>query len=466
MRMERVALAAFTVSLIVTTASPTPVFAAGGDELWVQRYDGPAHNWDAFTQLAISPDGTRVFVTGQSYSNETSYDIETIAYDSGSGAELWESRFAEAGHGRAEDSTGIAVSPDGRRLFVTGFSYWPGTTDDLVTVAYDAATGALMWTRVVGDLQNAYSGRAVSISPDGGTVFVTGTAVLPDDNVNVLTMAFDAEDGATRWIRSFDRPDHDSDIATAMAISPDGSRLFVVGQSGTINVDVDWLVLSYDASNGGLGWHRMIDGPGHAVDIPFSVAVSPQGNQVFVAGLVGVQDGQVGATVALDAESGSTRWMRLLTGLTIGFGSANSVVTNPDGSQVFVTADLPGVDLHDTMVTAAYDTSTGHQVWKEPYVGPFGDGAFGADLVVSPDGLKLYVSGTEYGPYDDDYATVAYVAGSGRRLWSARYDGPTHSLDEASSVAVSPDGSRVFVTGNSVGSVWPDYDFATVAYEA
>jgi DNA-binding beta-propeller fold protein YncE len=407
-----------------------------------------------------------VFITGQSYSNDTSFDIETIAYDAASGTELWEARFAQAGHIRAEDPTGIAVSPDGRRLYVTGFSYWTGMTDNLVTVAYDTATGALVWTRAIGDPQDAYSGRAISIGPDGGTVFVTGTAILPDDNVNVLTMAFDADDGATRWIRSFDRPDHVSDIATGVDMSPDGSRLFVVGWSGTINVDVDWLVLSYDASKGSLRWHRMIDGPDHGVDIPSSVTVSPQGDRVYTTGMLGVQDGHVGATVALDASSGSTHWMRLLTGLPNGFGSANSVVTNPDGSLVFVTAYLLGKDMHETMVTAAYDTSSGIQVWKRPYVGPFGDGAFGADLAVSPDGLKLFVTGTEYGPDSDDYATVAYVAGTGRRLWSASFDGPTHSLDEASSVAVSPDGTRVFVTGNSVGTEWPDYDFATVAYEA
>src|SRR5204863_7299072 len=137
-------------------------------------------------------------------------------------------------------------------------------------------------------------------------------------------------------------------------------------QSGAINVDVYWLILSYDASSGALRWHRMVDGPGHAVDIALSVAVSPQGDQVFAAGLVGVFDGQVGATVALDADSGSTRWMRLLTGVTTGFGSANRVVTNPDGTLVFVTADLPGVDKHNTMVTAAYDAATGRQIWQEP----------------------------------------------------------------------------------------------------
>jgi hypothetical protein len=118
------------------------------------------------------------------------------------------------------------------------------------------------------------------------------------------------------------------------------------------------------------------------------------------------------------------------------------------------------------MVTAAYDAATGRQIWREPYAGPFGDGGYGCDLAISPDGLKLYVAGSTYGPESDDYATVAYEAGTGRLLWTAQYDGPTHSFDGACSDAVSPDGTRVFVNGASVGTVWPDYDFATVAYAA
>jgi outer membrane protein assembly factor BamB len=458
-------IALVTISLAIGLAGPRLAYAAGGDEIWAERYDGPAHQWDAFTQLAMSPDGSAVFITGESYSYDTSYDIETIAYDPASGAELWASRFDPV-PGRAESPTDLVVSPDGQRLFVTGRTYFTGDPDQLLVFAYDAKTGALLWSRLLGDPEDAYSGQAIAVSPDGDVVFVTGTANRPDDNVNVITLAYDAADGATRWIRFFDGPDHDYDVAEAIQISPDGSQLFVVGFAGPINVDTDWLVLSYVPSSGRRLWVNRIDGPGHAVDIPFSAAVRHQGDRLFVSGFVTVQDHERGATMGLDTESGAVVWQRTMVGLADGFGWTHGVIASPDGSRVYVTGDLPGVNMVDTMVTAAYDAWTGNQVWTEPYVGPFGDGAFGADLVVSPDGRRLYVAGTEYGPDSDDYATVAYVAGTGRRLWSARYDGPTHLEDEASSVAVSPDGSRVFVTGNSVGTVWPDYDFATVAYGA
>ena len=48
-----------------------------------------------------------------------------------------------------------------------------------------------------------------------------------------------------------------------------------------------------------------------------------------------------------------------------------------------------------------------------------------------------------------DFATVAYDAGTGTRAWTSRYAGPGGSYDRPSAMVVSPDGSKVFVTGES-----------------
>jgi hypothetical protein len=48
--------------------------------LWVARYSGPGNSYDVATSLAVSPCGTRVFVTGISVGRATGFDYATVAY--------------------------------------------------------------------------------------------------------------------------------------------------------------------------------------------------------------------------------------------------------------------------------------------------------------------------------------------------------------------------------------------------
>ena len=60
------------------------------------------------------------------------------------GAKLWARRFSGPGKG-SDVANSVAVSPGGGRVFVTGLS--TGTSEsDYLTVAYNAATGARLWT--------------------------------------------------------------------------------------------------------------------------------------------------------------------------------------------------------------------------------------------------------------------------------------------------------------------------------
>jgi hypothetical protein len=109
--------------------------AASPPELWAKRYIGPGK--DEIRDAALSPDGSTVFVTGISYGHQDDY--ATVAYDATTGVRQWVRRYDGSGHGN-DHAYSIVVSPDSTKVFVTGVGYSAGRGDDLATIAYDAST--------------------------------------------------------------------------------------------------------------------------------------------------------------------------------------------------------------------------------------------------------------------------------------------------------------------------------------
>ena len=60
--------------------------------------------------------------------------------------------------------------------------------------------------------------------------------------------------------------------------------------------------------------------------------------------------------------------------------------------------------------------------------------------------------------------TVAYDAASGTALWASTYNGPENWMDVATGIGVTPDGTKVVVTGSASNPASVDY--VTVAYAA
>jgi hypothetical protein len=86
----------------------------------------------------------------------------------------------------------VATNPDGSSVFVTGSS-GATTAADYATIAYDAATGALLWARGYdgpGDSRDTAESEAVS--PDGSTVFVTGSSLGSTNQFDYATLAYEA----------------------------------------------------------------------------------------------------------------------------------------------------------------------------------------------------------------------------------------------------------------------------------
>src|SRR5262249_47837188 len=144
-----------------------------GAQLWARRYNGTGNNADVATAVAVSPTGGTVYVTGQSYGTALVVDYATVAYNAATGVQQWVARY----HGPtgSDVPSAVAVSPDGKTVFVTGKSLMANGQNDYATVAYNAANGQQLWAKGYnGPLNNDDEATAVAVSPTGGTVYVTG----------------------------------------------------------------------------------------------------------------------------------------------------------------------------------------------------------------------------------------------------------------------------------------------------
>src|SRR6266702_4011648 len=198
-------------------------------------------------------------------------------------------------------------------------------------------------------------------------------------------------------------------------------------------------------------WVQRYNGPGNGGDGAASVAVSPDGATVFVTGASGGASNSDYATVAYRAADGTQLWAARLNG-PAGNTGARAIVS-PGGNRVFVTGEVQSKQITAEYGTVAYNATTGARLWARRYAG---QGA--TSIAVSPDLAKVYVTGESHG----DYGTLAYSARTGARLW-ARFYGGRRSFEFANSVAVSP-GGTVLVTGGSRGPAGLNTDYATVAY--
>jgi hypothetical protein len=195
------------------------------------------------------------------------------------------------------------------------------------------------------------------------------------------------------------------------------------------------------------------------------VVISPPGGKVFVTFVTGDRRGAASqndyATAAYSAATGARLWVRRYNGPANGWDDPSSLAASPTGKMVFVT----GISDRDRSAdagdyaTVAY-SAIGRQVWVSRYGGPGNRGAAGSSVAAGPDGRTVFVTGTTAA---GQFATVAYRAATGTRLWVRLYRGPGRGDGFAALVAASPSGGRVFVTGASPGRTSED-DIATLAY--
>ena len=277
-----------------------------------------------------------------------------------------------------------------------------------------------------------------------------------DAAVSTSAWAASAPGGTQLWVKTFTGGEH-FNVPKAVAFSPGGGRVFVVGTTGQ-GPTMNWVLRAYAADTGTLVWKRHLDGPAHGSDVPYGLVVAPGGRRLYVTGTVTSATGEDFETVAFRASDGSISWVREMDGAAHGDDEGRGVAVSPDGRSLFVTGYLTPVLGTTAYKTFALDAATGGRLWGAGLSGRGGDQA--TAIAASPDGSFVVVTGLLESPAggEADLGTVAYSAMTGQKIWVAKYVQPTN--DRGTGVVISPDSSRVFVSAASGGLVGANLTFA------
>jgi hypothetical protein len=265
------------------------------------------------------------------------------------------------------------------------------------------------------------------------------------------------------WVARYDAA-NDGDYSNAIIIGSSGN-IYVTGHS-YIGEYSDYATVAYD-SLGNTLWTARYNGPDNSNDASYDIIVDASEN-IYVTGTSSVNNLNPNdesyldyATIAYD-QNGNELWIARYNGPGNGRDKANAMAIDPNG-HIIITGDSLGSDTGTDYTTIAYDL-LGNQIWVARYNGPGND--IDEPWAITFDDItgNIFVTGRSVG-IDGiyDYATVAYDS-NGNELWTARYNGPGNSVDEAWAIATDSLGN-VYVTGNSESGSESQTDMATIAYD-
>lgn len=424
--------------------------SAGGGQRWSSAYlaGSPAYS----SAIAVTPDSGTVLVSG-STAWGASGRMATLAYDAATGESVWTASTDTSDEGFAAKA--MVLSPDAQTVYVTGIGTCPDCPYEgerqYVTAAYDVETGErLWWNRLRAD---SGSPMSIAASPDGERVFVAGSH---DSGMGRQLVAYEAVTGDQLWEEQRDGTAvRDS---SGLAVSPDGETVYWAGSDPSAIDDLCWIggagmrLAAIDADDGTERWstgHRVA--PEYRCGETTALAMSPDGSQVVLVGYGGDKAGTFDARlVSVEASTGAVEWTRHEAGASVISGASMDLVFSPDGSGLYLLTSACETDTcaGRPLLVVGYGAADGERSWMTPY--DSGATHFPSDLAVSPDGATLYAAAQASLPCDTgcDRAriqgpVVALETASGEVRWASPND-----ENGVEALAVSPDGSSVYYAGS------------------
>jgi hypothetical protein len=312
-----------------------------GSTLWTRTYNGDYSDSDFGNEVAVSPDGKAVYVAGITAVGTGDSDIWVRKYSAGGGDKKW-TRTARGNVGDMDWAQGVAVSPNSRGVYVAGFKTMKGKGRVAWLRKY-SRRGKTLWTKIYnpGEVDEMYND--VAVGPDG-SVYTTGfcQGCSADDKDAILLRKYSPA-GRKIWAKKL-TPGESGNVGNSVAVAPNGS-VYVTGTIYTPSSGGDFWIKKY-SSGGKARWSDTYDdstGPsGILNEEGFGVTAGSDGS-VFVAGYAEINPGAPRKTIWVRKYSGKgvVQWTTTYDGGS--FDMAHGVAVGSDGRPV-VTGEtsVPG----------------------------------------------------------------------------------------------------------------------------
>jgi DNA-binding beta-propeller fold protein YncE len=434
--------------------------------------------------VAFNSDGTRMFIVGSDGANVSQYTLET-------GFDVSTAYFVDSFSIASQDTypTDIAFNNDGSKMYIVG-----ATGDDInqyaIGQAYPtgyqsvhttASIDSTYWTDInsmTAD-QNAGTGNVYyAISTDDRTTWTvidnTGERDIVRNNAgtwqynsnsayasetwvngstnNELATLSQSMEGASRdatydislatFEKQFSVANQDN-FPNGIAFNPDGSKMFLVGDSGNDVNEYD-LSISFDVATAVYSQNFSVS----AQDAnPSGLAFNPDGTKMFVVGVAGDDVNEYDLSVGFDV---STSVYSQNFSVAAQDANPRGLAFNTDGTKMFVVGD-DGNDINE------YTLSTGFDVSSAVYSQNFSVGA----QDTAPHGLAFNANGTKMfvvGGQGDD--VNEYSLSTGFDVSSASYYqnfSIASQETQPTGIAFNNDGTKMYITGNFGDAVY-QYD--------
>ncbi len=420
-----------------------------GDELWINRYDGPTHRPDRPSAPALDSMGN-IYITGGSY-GESRLDFSTLKY-SPDGTEIWNTRYNELGVS-VDVAKDMKIDPTGN-IIVVGSSEGAGGDEDYLVLKYNN-DGSLNWnSRYDGPALQDDTPHALALD-SMGNIFVTGESRGLEVFTELTSLKF-TQEGSQVWVDRYGGLDDRFHIGEAISIDDTGT--LVVAGNSTSNIGFYDFVTMKHNHDGGLAWVARYDGEANSSDQISDMIIDSEGNIVVTGSSVEELPAGDIATIKYSSD-GDLMWVATYGGGANGIDKGKSLALGPDGS-IYVTGyiyeEWDGYDC----VTIKYDAE-GNEIWANSYDGPGNGSDNGVKIAIGIDG-QVYVAGsTTAFAGDSDYLLISYDS-DGETNWVTTYSGIDNMDDYCRDLTFDTAGN-IYVTGHSeTGEL--GREFVTVKY--